>query len=296
MALIPIDISVARRTLASLSNSAGWISLQTAGITASAGTLTFTGDEAPFVSTAQNKGQPIIIRGAGVAGADYYGVISAVTNPTTATVTPNASTTVSGVECAFAGKINDDRHTIQEIDEIMFESDEMIYNAIAETPGHWAQPDLVVLSSSVSNAAAIPTHVGNIVEVLIQKVTAAAYLPAVRWPCIPDINNWNANTGTAPNNIFGTLAPNAAGSALSGYWEIDSNGYLFYTGQDAKIRLFTYIRSAVALQSPGIYTSKLINVGMARLQLKDGDDPQAASVWGKFAESDMGMIRAGVSQ
>lgn len=293
MALVPIDISVARRTLASLSNSAGWISLQTANITTGTGTLTFGGDEAPFVSTAQNKGQPVVIRGAGAAGTDYYGLISAVTNSTTATVTPNASTTVLGVECAYAGKINDDRHSIQEIDEIMFESDEMIYNAIAETPGHWAQADIAVLSGSISSGAAIPTHVGNIVDVLIQKVTAAAYLPGVRWRCIPDINNWNANTGTAPLNAFGTLGPSAAGSALSGYWETDSNNYLFYTGSDAKCRLFTYIRSALALQSPAIYTSKLINIGMARLQLKDGDDPQAASVWGKFAEADMMIIRAG---
>lgn len=295
MALIVSDITQVRRQLASLANAATWLSLTTAGITASANALTTQANEPVFTSTAVDAGKQIVIRGAGTGGADLYTKIATVVTAISATTVDNAVTTVANALAAFGGDVDDDRHTIQEMDEAMFESDQDFVAAIIETLGHWARADYLAISGSIASGAQLPSHIGSIAEILIQNSSLAAYLPGT----IADlkaIQRWNANTGTAPNNVYGSTAPTAAGSPLAGYYNVDPDNYLWYTGSDAKARLYQYTRSLIALLSPIQYQGGVVNRSMMKLTLKDGDDPVAASAWAKFAQDDMALVRMGAQQ
>lgn len=295
MALVVSDLAQVRRQVASLSNSASWLSITTAGITASAATLTTQATEAFFTSTAIDGGKIVVIRGAGAAGADLYTTISAVTNPTTATVANNASTTVSGALAALGGKTDDDRHTFVEQDECIFEADEEFVTAIIETLGHWARADFLVLSSTIANAAQLPSHIGNISEILIQNASGDAFLPGT----VADlraIQRYNANTGSGNFTVYGLTAPTAANSPLAGYFAVDADNYLFFTGFAAKARLYQYTRSTTALQSPIQYQGGVISRAMMKLLLKDGDDPMSAGAWAKFGQDSLASARMGIMQ
>lgn len=295
MALVVADIAQVRRQIASLSNSASWLSLTTASITSGAATLTFTGNETPFVSTAVDAGKQVVIRGAGASGADLYTTISAVTNTTTATTVANAGTTVANALCAFGGDTDDDRHSIQEIDECMFEADEQIVLAILESLNHWARADYLVLSASIVHAAQLPSHVGLPAEILISNASGEAYLPGT-WADLKAIQRYRANSGTAPNNVYGSTASTAAASPLAGYYNLDPDNYLFYTGFDAKARLLQFTRSLTALQSPNVYQGTAIAGGLRLLEIKDGDDPVNSSAWAKFWLDGLASVRMGVMQ
>jgi hypothetical protein len=302
VALVVASLPECRRQVASLSNSATWASLTTASITASAATLTFAGDEEPFVSTAEDKGKQIVIRGAGVDGADLYTSILSVATPTTATVTDNAATTVSNALCAFGGDVDDDRHSIVEIDENIYGADEEFVTAIVETLWHWARADYLVLSGSIAHGTQLPSHIGTVSEILISKASGEAYVTGIK-PTPSDpmaslemINRWRANSGVAPNNVYGSTSHTQSGSPLSGYYGIDADGYVFYTGADAKARLYQYTRSLTALRSPQVYQSGIIAKALSTLLIKDGDDPSSAVAWAKFAQDSMAAVRLGAQR
>lgn len=295
MALIPSSLEQVRRQVASLSNSASWQSLTTASITSGLATLTFGGNEQPFTSTAIDKNKTVVIRGAGSGGADLITAVLSVTNSTTATVTDNASATVSNALCALGGDYDDDRHSLVEIDECIFEADDTIVLAIQETLDHWARLDYVQLSGSITSGAKLPSHTNVIGEPLIQNSSGKAYLPATRAD-LKAIQRYNENTGTPPFSVYGASSPTTANSPLAGYFHIDPDGYIYYTGLDCKVRYFQLTRTATALQSPQVYQSAIVAGAMARLLLKDGNDVTAAGGWGKFWQDGLSAVRMGAMQ
>jgi hypothetical protein len=296
MALIVADITQCRRQIASLSNSSSWLSLTTASVsTGSPTALTTQASEPVFTSTAVDKGKQIVIRGAGASGADLYTTISAVGSSTSATTADSAQTTVSNALAALGGDYDDDRHSLVEIDEAMFESDEEFVTAIIETPGHWARADFLVLSSIIPYGTQLPSHIGNVSRILIQNSSGDTFLPG-EVADIKAIQRWNANTGTGNFTAYGLTSPTAANSPLAGYYAIDEDNYVYFTGYAAKARLYQYIRSLLALQSPFQYQGGVIARSMMKLTLKDGDDVQASAAWGKFGQDSLAAVRLGVMQ
>lgn len=287
MAYIPAPISNVLQRVTSLVNAAEWISFN-ASTTVST-TLTSLYGSQPFTNTTRDAGKILVVKGAGAAGIDLVTTVATVSNVNVAVMAAAAAAVIASTPVAMGGAFNDDRHTYQEIIEAIFEADQRVCLTIAETMGHWARPDLLILSGSIASGSPIPSHTSVPAEVLVQKVTAGAYLPGARAD-LQDIANWNANTGTAPNDVYGTLGPAAAGSALSGYCNVDNDGYLYYTGADAKIRLFQYTRTT-ALQAPNVYEDAVVSGALSTLYLKDGEDVTAANTWGQMYQMTLAAIK-----
>lgn len=290
MSIITASLPTVLQQVASLSNSSTWFSFN-ATIPSSSTLLTALYGDQPFQSTANDAGKAVVIRAAGAAGADLITTIATVSSVTVANVNDTSSFARTGAICAMGGNYNDDRHAYPEIIEAIFEADEQLMTAIAETKDHWARADILTLSGSISNAAQVPSRTSVVGDVLVKNSSSDAYLPATLAD-LKAIQRYNANTGTAPLDVYGSTAPTAAGSPLAGYYCIDPDGILFYTGTDAKIRVFQYNRTTL-LQSPSVYQNVIVYGALRALCAKDGDDPSSAAAWGKFWLDGISAVRLG---
>jgi hypothetical protein len=151
----------------------------------------------------------------------------------------NASATAG----QYSFLLNDSRRSLWEFVEAALEADEEIVTAIDETVGHWARPDYLAESDEIAHGSEIPTHVGEVGKVLIQRAAGEDFLPARGKRSAAEIERYRANTGTYPNDVYGKTVHTAAGSPLAGYYDISEEDVLFYTGLSAKVRLANYVRS-----------------------------------------------------
>lgn len=184
----------------------------------------------------------------------------------------NANTTSS-----YTISVTDDRYHSGLIDEAIFESDESVVLCIAETPGHWARASYLVVSSALTHGDEIPTHIGNIGQVLIDGV------PGVHAP-YEAIIRYRENAENSYGSVAHTVAP------LAGYYAITEEDVIYFTGSSATVRLFNYTRTAV-LQSPEVYTGAVVAGALATL-IKEGGALDRAVYFGQLFGNYLQMIKA----
>lgn len=193
----------------------------------------------------------------------------------------NANT--SGV---YDTSITDDRFTSGLVDESLFENDETVYLTCAESVGHWSRPDMLTLSSDLSNGDAIPSHIGDLGKVVIKRSGGESiYYPATPVRSAEDITRYRENS----DDSYGETAHDASGSALAGLYHITEEGLIYFTGYRAKVWRIAYTRTG-ALQSPAIYTAAVVCGAVASL-LKEGGNVERAAYYGQRFSNYLQMIR-----
>lgn len=260
-------------------NAAKYTNIITVSTTATSGTVT-AGSGTPWTST--DVGKSIAIAGAGTGGTIYTGTITAFSSSTSITVSPVVVTTVVNAGCSFGGQMDDDRRTLQEIQEAVYEADESVIRVGLATPNWFALADLLTLSSSITTNTQLPTHVGSVFQVYIKTASAdTAYEVGIKTDPYTVRRYKNAIATT----IYGDVSDTTAGSLLAKYYAIDENNVLTYTGFDAKIYDLNYSRSS-ALKSPLICTDMVCNAAWDCLFAKEGDDTNTAGFFkGKAADN-----------
>jgi hypothetical protein len=166
--------------------------------------------------------------------------------------------------------LDDARRNLFEIVETVLEADDEVVLAIKETVGHWARADYMDLSASITHGGEIPAHQGEIGKVLIQRSTGQPYLAPRGRRTAAEIERIRANTGTYPNNAYGSTAHTAAGSPLSGLYDLSEEQLLFYTGLDAKVEIASSVRAQRSITDAGINSaSKILNSSAAQFSAPD---------------------------
>jgi hypothetical protein len=279
-------------TAASLLNAARWKNFLLGSIISATGSLTLTDGE----FTADDVGKRIAIDRAEVGNMIYEGVISAFTDATHVTVSPNAGATVVGATVSYGGQLGDDRRSLLELRDVARIADEAHYLPLAETKGHWQRPEIEVLSVDIANGANLGTtipRIGPLGRVLIQTGPLDAYLPGTRAEA-EEIRRLQANTGVAPNDTYGSLAHNVAGSQIGGYfWMPEDENTVQYTGSSLKIYYVPTYTRGIDLKSPQIFTGSIVSFMVAYLLAKEGSrTPELASVHRGYADAIINGIRA----
>jgi hypothetical protein len=254
---------------ASLLNAADWKNLLRGTIGAGSGALTI----ADGAFTADDIGKLIYIDGAGAGGSIYDGTITAVADATHITVAPVVTTAVADATLSFGGKLQDDRRNLFELRELAFMADEAHYLPIAETKGHWLRPTLMTISGDLphnANVGAVVPHIGPLGRVFVRVDPLGAYNPGRRAEP-EEIERLRANTGIAPNNTYGSLAHNVAGSQIGGYfWMPEDENTIQVTGDSARIfHVPPYVRGT-DLQTPQIYGGSMASWMVAAALAKEG--------------------------
>jgi hypothetical protein len=278
--------------ITSLLNAAGWKNYLLGSINAGSGALVVT--DGAF--TADDVGKKVAIDGAGAGGGIYEGVITAVADATHVTVAPAVVTTVVGATVSFGGRLNDDRRNLFELREAAFQADEAHYLPLAETTGHWLRPELLTLSAGVAHAAELGTiipRIGPLGRVFIRVHPLGSYEPGTRAEA-EEIRRMRANTGIAPNDVYGSLAHNVAGSQIGGFfWMPADENTVQYTGDSLKVYYVPTYTRGTDLKSPEIFTGSIASFAVARLLAKEGaKTPAHATVHGTYGEAVLGGIRA----
>lgn len=164
---------------------------------------------------------------------------------------------------------DDARRNTTELTNIVLAADARVCEARASCVGDGYRSLFLSLSASIAHAGVIPDHLGPIEQVTIQLVAAGSYV-AGKFDAdltLDDIETWRTNT----DSRYGA-AHNAAGSVTGGYY-LRRGSQLFYTGNDAKVQIATFVRSA-ACQAPE--TDENLVTGLAfGSAFKEGDAPQA---------------------
>ncbi len=289
---MPATLARVLPMITTLLNAAGWKNYLLGSTNAGTGALVVT--DGAF--TADDVGKKIAIDGAGVGGSIYEGTINAFADATHITVNPAVAITVVGTTVSYGGRLNDDRRNLFELREGAFEGDEAHYLPLAETTGHWLRPELLTLSPGIAHAAelgAIIPRIGPLGRVFIRVHPLGAYETGTRAEA-EEIRRLRANTGIAPNNIYGSLAHNVAGSQIGGFfWMPPDENTVQYTGDSLKVYYVpTYTRGA-DLKSPEIFTGSIASFVVARLLAKEGaKTPGHATVHAAYSEAVINGIRA----
>nr|AUN37435.1 hypothetical protein [uncultured bacterium] len=278
-------------TAASLLNAARWKNFLLGSITGGAGALTVT--DGAF--TADDIGKRIAIDRAGAGGSLYDGVISAFTDATHVTVTPAAGASVQGVTISYGGQLGDDRRSLIELRDVAFIADEAHYQPLGETRGHWLRPELLILSPGIAHGAdlgSIIPRLGPLGRVFVRVDPLGPYQPGTRAEP-EEITRMRANTGNAPNDTYGSLAHNVAGSQIGGYfWMPEDENTVQYTGDSLKLYYVpTYTRGA-DLKSPIILTGSIVSFIVGYLLAKEGaKSGELAAVHSGYSQAVINAIR-----
>lgn len=163
---------------------------------------------------------------------------------------------------------NDARRNDTELDKMILAADARVCEARASCVGDGYRSLFLSLSASIAHAGVIPDHLGPIEQVTIQLVAAGAYV-AGKFDAdltLDDIETWRANT----DSRYG-VAHNAAGSVTGGYY-LRRGSQLFYTGNDAKVQIATFVRSG-ACQAPETDEDLVLGLALGAA-LKEGDMPE----------------------
>jgi hypothetical protein len=156
--------------------------------------------------------------------------------------------------------IDDARRNLFEIVEAVSEADDEVVLAIKETFGHWARPDYMDVSASIAHGGEIPAHQGEIGKILIQRWASQPYLTPRGKRTATEIERIRNNTGTYPNNAYGSTTHTDADSPLAGLYNLSEEDLLFYTGLDAKVEIANTTRAQRTVTDAGI-TSTLKVLG-----------------------------------
>jgi hypothetical protein len=160
---------------------------------------------------------------------------------------------------------DDPRRNETELTNIILAADARICAARAARVGDGYRSLFLALSASIPHGGVIPDHIGPIEQVVIRHVATDSVYKAGKFDphlTLDDIERWRANLGS-----YGA-AHDAAGSVLSGYY-IRRGSQLFYTGNDAKAQIATFVRSG-ACQAPETDEDMLVGLALGDA-IKEGD-------------------------
>lgn len=289
---MPASIATVTTMAGSLLNAMGFKNFVLGFISIGSGALTVP--DGTFI--VDDTGKRIAIDGAGPGGSIYEGIISVFTDPTHVTVSPVVSTAVVGATVSYGGRLRDDRRNLFELREGAFEADEAHFLALAETKGHWLRPELLTLSADIAHGANLGTsipHTGPLGRVFIQGDALGAFLPGKRAEA-EEVTRLRANTGVSPNDTYGVLAHNAAGSQIAGYfWMPEDENTVQYTGNSLKVYYVPAYARGADLKSPVIFTGSIASFLVAMLLAKEGaKTPEQAKIHGAYSEAVIAGIRA----
>lgn len=189
---------------------------------------------------------------------------------------------------AYAAITDDDKFTDGLVGESLFQSDERIYTAGAETKGHWMRPEIMDWSAAITTyLAEVPAHIGELGDVEIKYVAADTAYQLGKPMKREEIEIYRRDT-----DGFLSAAHNATGTIVAGYFDPEAlkDGVCAFTGAEMKIRVATYTRTA-ALQSPQSYSSGIVAFALSYLFSVDGLDPELAKYYSTLAMQCESLVR-----
>lgn len=196
---------------------------------------------------------------------------------------------VLNASSAYAATSDDDKFTDGEIAELLFEGDERVYVAIAETVGHWARPDIMTWSSDVTTYLdEVPAHLGELGDVQIKYVSGDSVYQLALPMSRKEIEIYRRDTDSYLNATHA-----ASGTLVAGYYDPEAlkDGVCAFTGYALQVRrVVSYLRTA-ALQSPSEYTSLILAHFASMAFTKDGLDPQLALYYANLANARESQVR-----
>lgn len=179
---------------------------------------------------------------------------------------------------------DDARRNTTELTNIILAADARVCEARASCVGDGYRSLFLSLSASIAHRGVIPDHLGPIEQVTIQLVAAGDYVTGKfdKDLRLADIERWRTNT----DSRYGA-AHNAAASLTAGYY-IRRGSQLFYTGNDAKVQIATFTRSA-ACQAPETDEDMVTGLALGAA-FKEGDAPQAVNALIADAREELAYI------
>lgn len=220
-----------------------------------------------------------------MAAASFSDVLSFVISVANATQESSPGTFV------YSTSISDDRYTLGEIKESIFEADVDVRRAAYLTPDHWMRTNNLTNSSDLTTyPSPVPAHIGELgpAEIKVASVDTS-YIPAEPAPR-QFIQELRSNS----SSVFGSAAHNTTNSPLGGFYEV-MDGLVWFTGYSIRFRIATLTidRAGPSLGSDEAYTGAIVAGALARLFSKEGASEWAATFYQKQFEGYLSQIQSG---
>lgn len=191
---------------------------------------------------------------------------------------------------AFDTTVLDDRFILEEIQRALVETESELIRTLCESY-HPMRSQFLAWSNDLTNGDTLPVHIGQVEAVRIEPYAGGTKIPGES-TSRENIRLWRANTA----NIFDTVAHNANGSALAGYYNI-TNETIVFTGNAANVKICTYTPnySTPALQVDNQFDAALVAGTIPRLN-KIGVPQALIMTYGQLYANQLQMIRGGITQ
>lgn len=189
----------------------------------------------------------------------------------------------------FVTVVSDDRFVLEEVQRAVIETEAEIVRAVCESY-HPMRNQFLTWSDDLDNGDPLPPYIGQIDTVKIEPYAGGSDIFAEA-TSRENIRLWRANT----NNIFDTIAHNANGSSLSGYFNI-TNDTIFFTGYRANVRACMYVPdyAGPCLSIDSQFDDMLVAGTIPRLN-KNGMPQQLVMSYGAMYQEQMNNIRNGLN-
>lgn len=135
---------------------------------------------------------------------------------------------------AFNDTVSDDRFIQEEIRRALIETESELVRDICEA-NHPKRAAFLAWSSDLAHGDTLPEHIGAVEAVQIKKHSGASGFEPAERTTRENIRLWRENY----NSVFDTIAHNASGSNLSGYFNI-TNETIYFTGHAAQVKICTF--------------------------------------------------------
>lgn len=190
---------------------------------------------------------------------------------------------------SFVTTVSDDRFILEEVQRAVIETEAEIVRAVCESY-HPMRNQFLTWSNDLSNGDPLPPYIGQIDAVKVEPYSGGADVFAES-TSRENIRLWRANT----NNIFDTIAHNANGSSLAGYFNI-TNDTIFFTGHRANVRACMYVPDYAipSLSIDSQFDDMLVAGTIPRLN-KHGMPQQLVMSYGAMYQEQMANIRNGLN-
>lgn len=152
-------------------------------------------------------------------------------------------------------------------------ADALIYNTVAQAPGHPKRAELLTPSTNIVHTGMIPDHEGPIGAILIGGKSG-------RWLTASEIGKLRELVIT-----FFDQGP---------YWDLIDNRLYYYPGSTATVDIVPpYNSSGSTLQSPQAYFHGITSMALAMLFGKEGAETQTAAYYKSVYDTVYQMIKDG---
>ena len=177
---------------------------------------------------------------------------------------------------SYGNAPDDDRHPLGEIQRAIHNADDQVMRAIYETVGHPHRRKAAGSPATVTNGSELPDRIGPIESVEIQ---VGGVWKAGKTAPLSKVQNWIDNVNTL--------------TTQKGYYAISEN-ILFYSGDSARVHYCSPTRVTgltAAPACPDEYFPVLVDLALAELFAKEGDDVQTANYYLQRGLAGLASIR-----